>query len=196
MGPFLFPPFGDPRYSPLNSVPKKDSSERRLILDLSFPSGRSINDGISKDWCQGFYDKLSLPSLDDLVCKVVALQGRCKLFKVDLARGYKQMFICPLDFEKMGFTFQGKHFFNCTLSMGSRSSARCCQRVTNAVVYIFVNWGYFAINYLGDLGGAQEEDTADLAFNTLHSLLLQFGLTEALNKSCPLTISWSSWVLR
>ena len=185
LGPFSEPPFSDPRYSPLNSVPKKDSHERRLILDLSFPAGHSINDGISKDWYLGQFDKLKLPSLDNLVARIMQSSSRCKLFKVDLARGYKQMYICPLDFEKMGFTFQGKYYFDCTLSMGSRSSARCCQWVTNAVVYIFTNWGYFAINYLDDLGGAQDEESADLAFNTLRRLLLQFGLTEAINKSCP-----------
>ena len=94
------------------------------------------------------------------------------------------MFIDPMDFEKMGFTFQKEFYFDCTLSMGSRSSARCCQRVTNAVIYIFVNWGYFDINYLDDLGGAQEEETADVAFHTLRRLLVQFGLTEASSKSC------------
>ena len=94
------------------------------------------------------------------------------------------MFIDPIDFEKMGFTFQQEFYFDCTLSMGSMSSARCCQRVTNAVVYIFTNWGYFAINYLDDLGGVQEEETADMAFDTLRRLLVQFGLTEAISKSC------------
>jgi hypothetical protein len=37
------------KISPLNSVTKKDSSERRVILDLSFPTGCSVNDNISKD---------------------------------------------------------------------------------------------------------------------------------------------------
>ena len=39
LGPFKTSPFLNPRYSPLNSVPKRDSVERRLILDLSFPQG-------------------------------------------------------------------------------------------------------------------------------------------------------------
>ena len=184
LGPFSSPPFDDPRYSPLNSVPKKDSDEHRLILDLSFPPVNSINDGIHKDWYLEKFDKLTLPSLDNLVNRIVCSKTRVKLFKVDLSRGYKQMYIDPSDFEKMGFVFHQRFYFDCTLSMGSRSSAHCCQCVTNAVVYIFVNWGYFAINYLDDLGGAQEEQTADIAFETLLRLLKQFGLTEAINKSC------------
>ena len=185
LGPFTTPPFRNPWFSPLNSVPKKDSQERRLILDLSFPPGSSINDGIEKDWYLGEYSKLSLPSLHRLVDKVVSLGRHCKLFKVDLSRGYKQMFIDPIDFEKMGFTCENMFFFDCTLSMGSRSSARCCQHITSTVVYVFTKWGYFAINYLDDLGGAEDEEHADLAFATLRKLLVQFRLSEALNKSCP-----------
>ena len=37
-------PFNEPiALSPLNSVPQKDSSERRVIVDLSFPEGESVN---------------------------------------------------------------------------------------------------------------------------------------------------------
>ena len=37
LGPFRYPPFDNAHFSPLNSVPKKDSEERELILDLSYP---------------------------------------------------------------------------------------------------------------------------------------------------------------
>ena len=68
--------------------------------------------------------------------------------------------------------------------MGSRSSARCCQRVTNTVVFIYTKWGYFAINYLDDLGGVDDDKRADEAFASLWKLLKQFGLVEAHKKSC------------
>ena len=118
---------------------------------------------------------------------MVSLGKFCKLFKVDLSRGYRQMMIDPLEIEKMGFTFDGDYYFDCMLSMGSTSSARCCQRVTSAVVYVYTKWGYIAINYLDDLGGADHEEHADRAFCTLRNLLTQFGLTEALNKCCSPT---------
>ena len=47
LGPFFTKPFLDKTaFSPLNSVPKCDSEERRVILDMSFPHGHSVNDGI------------------------------------------------------------------------------------------------------------------------------------------------------
>ena len=49
VGPFKANPFiEDMAISPLNSVTKKDSLERSVIVDLSFPEGFSVNDGISK----------------------------------------------------------------------------------------------------------------------------------------------------
>ena len=45
MGPFAVLPFiGEIRISPLSTRPKKDSGKRRVILDLSFPFGNSVND--------------------------------------------------------------------------------------------------------------------------------------------------------
>ena len=66
--------------------------------------------------------------------------------------------------------------------MGSRSSASCCQMVTSAVVFIYTEWGFFAINYLDDLGSAESPDRAEQAFQKLHELLAEFRLREALEK--------------
>ena len=50
IGPFNKNPFGEhARFSPLNSRPKKDSHERRVIMDLSFPENNSINTLVRKD---------------------------------------------------------------------------------------------------------------------------------------------------
>ena len=50
LGPFKTNPFKQQAcYSPLNARPKKDSDKCRIILDLSFPYGNSINDGIDKN---------------------------------------------------------------------------------------------------------------------------------------------------
>ena len=48
-GPFLSPPFRPFCVSPLGLVPKRAPSDFRLILHLSFPHGRSVNDGIASE---------------------------------------------------------------------------------------------------------------------------------------------------
>ena len=69
--------------------------------------------------------------------------------------------------------------------MGSHSSAKCCQRVTSAIVFIHEKQGYFVINYLDDLGSAEHADVAEEAFNHLRFILTQAGLKEALHKTGP-----------
>jgi hypothetical protein len=65
VGPFKDNPFNDPiALSPLNSVPKKDSSERRDIVDLSFPEGESVNFCILKDEYLGNRISVSYPKVE------------------------------------------------------------------------------------------------------------------------------------
>ena len=51
-GPFPTPPFPTFRVSPIAVIPKKSSSEFRLIHNLSFPLNESVNDFIDKDQCR------------------------------------------------------------------------------------------------------------------------------------------------
>ena len=49
-GPFVGKPLSVPlMVSPLNTVPKDTLEERRVIVDLSWPPGASVNDGIEKN---------------------------------------------------------------------------------------------------------------------------------------------------
>ena len=65
MGPFKSSPFDIPTtVSPLNTVPKRDSANRRVIVDLSFPKCKlleSVNGGISRDCYLGDPIKLRYP---------------------------------------------------------------------------------------------------------------------------------------
>ena len=65
IGPFDHNPFGNlARFSPLNTVPKKDSKKCRVIMDLSWPKeGReSVNSHINKHKYRGKSVKCELPS--------------------------------------------------------------------------------------------------------------------------------------
>ena len=68
IGPFSHNPFNaDCVISPLQYAPKRDSIEPRIVHDLSFPPGFSVNDGIPRDeyLCEPY--KLRLPGVDRLV---------------------------------------------------------------------------------------------------------------------------------
>ena len=67
------------------TVPKKGSTnKRRVVLDFSYPEGRSVNDGIPKDTYLGETFHLRLPGSAQFI-DIIHFYGRgCLLFKADL----------------------------------------------------------------------------------------------------------------
>ena len=97
-GPFPQPPF-TPWFqtNPLMSRPKKDSIDRRVILDLSWPLDFSVNDGIDKLTYLGNPYKLYLQCVDDLINLVIKHGPGCYLYSRDMARAYRQLRCDPAD---------------------------------------------------------------------------------------------------
>ena len=186
LGPFKENPFCcNIMLSPLNSVPKKDTIERRFILDLSFPKGQSINDSVSKDFYLGQKISLSYPNVDDLV-NIIKLKGKgCLLFKRDLRRFYRQIGIDIGDASVVGYSFNGFIYFDKVLSMGLKSAAFIAQRVTNAVKYICQILNISIENYLDDLAGGDYPDKAWFSYLELAKVLEFCGLEESVHKACP-----------
>ena len=77
MGPYEKIPFQTKvGISPLSTRPKKNSDDRRVILDLSFPIGNGVNDGILKDNYMGLTAKLSFPKVDDFAFRICIHIGK------------------------------------------------------------------------------------------------------------------------
>jgi len=112
VGPFHENPFDHGIIiSPLNTVPKKDSLERRVILDLSAAGGMAVNVFISKDEYLGEPMTLTYPRVDDLV-NLIKEKGRGSLlFKRDLSRAYRQIPIDMGDASLVGYAWNGHIFF-------------------------------------------------------------------------------------
>ena len=170
IGPFKNNPFSSGiKISPLNSVPKKESSDRRVILDLSFPKGNSVNDYINKKEYLDEKVEIVFPKVDDFEQLIKAKGRGCLLYKCDLARAYRQIPICPSSFNYVAFS---KHiYFDSVLTMGSRSAAYCCQLVTNAIVFMMFKIGISVLNYLDDLASAEKPDLANFGFAMLREIL-------------------------
>ena len=89
--------------SPLNSVPKPDTTERQIILDLSWPVGSSVNDGIPTGLCLVQEFALVYPTVDVIADRVAALGPGCLLFKRDLRRVYRQFPVDHYDYPLLGY---------------------------------------------------------------------------------------------
>ena len=71
------------------------------------------------------------------------------------------------------------------LSMGLRSAANICQRVTNAISLIMLQVGLAILNYLNDLAGAERKEYAIFAYNCFGAILKKCGFEESKNKASP-----------
>lgn len=185
LGPFKTNPFKAEVFtSPLNSVPKKDSSERRVILDLSFPHGQAVNDGIPKGEYLGENYELSYPSVDDLAKQIRTHGEGCMVYKRDLKRAFRQIPIDPGDLHFLGYFWKNNLFIDKNAPMGLRTSAMMCQRITSAIVHIHKQLGYSSINYVDDLAGAAPSPIADDAFQKLGKVIENAGFVESKEKAC------------
>ena len=186
IGPFKESPFTSGiKLSPLNSLPKKDTTERRVILDLSFPLNAAVNSFVSKDEYLGETVDLVYPKVDDFA-QLIKQKGRgCLLYKLDLTRAFRQIQIDPGDINLVSFVWKKHIFCDSVLSMGCRSAAYCCQRLTNAIAFIMFKIGIYILNYLDDLASAETVDKAQFAYETLGAVLHKCGIEEAKKKACP-----------
>lgn len=185
-GPFKKCPFKSGiKVSPLNSLPKKDTTERRVILDLNYPKVFAVNDFVDKEiYLEEKMDAV-YPKVDDFIQIIKQKGSGCLLFKKDLRRAYRQIPICPSSYNLVAFSWNKHIFFDTVLSMGLRSAAYICQRVTNAIAFIMFKIGILVLNYLDDLASTEKSDVAKFAYNTLGEILDKCGIEESKNKSCP-----------
>jgi len=185
-GPFTGNPFSVPiAVSPLNSVPKQGSGERRFILDLSWSDGSSVNDGILKDFYLGEPVTLMYPTVDDIADRIVQFGPGCLLFKRDLKRAYRQLSVDLYDYPMLGHWWCDQLFFDVQLPIGLHSAAMACQRVTKSVCFMLSQAGCLVLSYLDGFMGISAPDIADQHYALSGSLLHALGLQESPQKACP-----------
>ena len=189
-GPFMKVPFEEGCVvSPLHTVPKKKAqtcSERRLVVDLSYPPGCSINDGIPRDTYLGEELCLEYPSVDRM-CDMLVESKKCNggwMLKRDLARAYRQLKVDPGDYNLLCFKWDNSLFFDTCLPFGLRTAAQACQRTTNALAFILMKRGVAIINYVDDLACvARSKEEAVLAGQLIDATIRECGLEVAEHKS-------------
>ena len=191
LGPFHQSPINGLCFSPLMSVPKEES-QRRIIVDFSFPPGQSINDGISKSTYLESSVDFSLPSVQSMVSRLNELGRNCLMYKRDLKGAFRQFPIDPRDYRCTGLSWNGMIYVDTRLAMGLRSAAYCCQSVTELVAKIASKSAHVLV-YLDDFGGAELAEKAMESFKHLGWLLEHFGLVEAPEKAVPPLLKWIGW---
>ena len=193
LGPFTTPPIANVHISPLMSRPKRQSSLRRIILDLSWPIGYSVNSGIPTDTYLGEPYKLHLPTIDDLVQLVLQQGHGCYLYSHDISRAYRQIRCCPLDWALLGIQWRNMYYLDIAIPFGVRIGAMACSRMSQAICHIMNNEGLCTLSYIDDFAGVQTDyATALKGFTRLRNLFTELGVSEARDKAIPptTTLTW------
>ena len=98
-GPFHSEPFGqDTHVSPFITRSKQDSEKGRVIIDLSWPPGASVNDFTDSNEYRGTAFKLTYPSVDSFTDRLRQLENGALMHKIDLSRAFRQWKVDPADF--------------------------------------------------------------------------------------------------
>ena len=122
--------------SPLLTVLKKDSTSCQIMMDLSFPLGTSVNDGIPNDTFLNDPFQLHLPSIDSFVVLIQKFGKGCLLFKKDLRHAYRQLPVDPRDYHYLGFSFDNLLLFDTVFPFGLRTATMACQHTTSAITFL------------------------------------------------------------
>ena len=96
-GPFDTPPFPVFRVSPLGIVPKKIPREFRLIHHLSYPVGKSANDGISHE-----HSSVQYANIEHAIKKIKQSGVGSYLAKTDIKSAFSILPINPHDYHLLG----------------------------------------------------------------------------------------------
>jgi hypothetical protein len=133
-GPFVSPPLKNFVTSPLGLVPKKEPGQFRLIHDLSFPRGQSVNSNIDTHFATVQYE-----TLDHCVDIIQKLGPNTLMAKADIQEAFRNVPIHPKDYKFLGFVFENKYYYDKCLPFGCSSSCQNFELLSTALQWICVN---------------------------------------------------------
>ena len=138
-GPFTQKPIPI-HISPLMTREKSGSDNRRTIVDLSWPHGSSVNDGVAKNKYLQAYYYLSYPSVNHIVDYLKRLGPGSLIYKVDISRAFRHLRIDPGDLDLLGLHHKF-YYLDGSLAFGFRHGSFFFQKCSDAIRYIMKKFG-------------------------------------------------------
>ena len=146
VGPLPLQKFSFVQISPFEVIPKSTPGKWRLILDLSSPHGKSVNDGIDRRLCSLTYTKV------DEVANYVLQKGRGTLLsKIDIQEAYRILPVHPQDRVLLGMRWDEQLYVDTVLPFGLRSAPKIFDALANTFEWVLKEKGLsFIHHYLDD----------------------------------------------
>ena len=104
-GPFDVPPLPDLHINRFGVIPKSTPGKFRLITDLSFPPGNSVNDLIEDSEAE-----VSYAGIPEALAMIMKLGQGAMLAKFDIKRAYRLLPVYVLHRPFLGMQWKGKFY--------------------------------------------------------------------------------------
>ena len=162
IGPF--PPSLTPaiHVSRFGVIPKSNQPNKwRLIIDLSHPKGRSVNDGIPKDLCSMTYI-----TIDHAVSKILELGPGTQLAKIDVRSAFRLVPVHPADRHLLAMEWKNELFIDTCLPFGLRSAPKLFNILADLLEWICYEQGVSHLcHYLDDFLTMGQPDSMECGHN-------------------------------
>ncbi len=162
-------------------IPKNNQPGKwRLIVDLSHPRGRSVNDGIDSNRCS-----LTYASIDEAAEGILARGRGTLLAKLDLESAYRMIPVHPCDRPLLGMKWNGQCFLDTALPFGLRSAPKLFNVFADGLAWIFRSRATeFVIHYLDDylFEGNPGTDECRQALQQALEICSKLGVPVSMNK--------------
>ena len=131
-GPFQEIPLPEMVFSPLGLQPKKVQGEFRVIHHLSYPAGKSVNDGIPQECASVHYT-----SVGQAIQSILRFGKGSYLAKTDIKSAFRIVPVHPRDYHLLGFYWRGGYYYDRCLPMGCSSSCAIFEAFSTSLEWIF-----------------------------------------------------------
>lgn len=160
--------------SPLGVIPKRNKPGKwRLIVDLSSPKGRSVNDGVDPE-----LSTLSYATVDHLAALAISQGPGALLVKADVKEAYRMVPVHPDDHHLLAVMWEGATYVDVALPFGLRLAPKIFSAVADAAQWIMAQRDIpHSLYYLDDfvLVSSEVED-AKRSRRVLESTFQELGI--------------------
>ena len=159
-------------------IPKRHQINK--WLDLSFPKGKSVNDGILKDLCS-----LDYITIDDAIQHIMKFGRETLISKVDIKSVFKLLRAYPGDRYLLGMQWKDRLFIDTCLPFGLWSSPKLYNILADLLSWILQQKGVTPLfHYLDDFLfiGPSSSNTCLQHLNTVKQVCHTLGVPLALEK--------------
>ena len=170
--------------SPLLTRPK-DTDKRRVILNLSYPHGCSLNDNVDKLHLDGRKFVLKFPSVDDIVNEICKYSTEVLISKIDIWRAFRNLRMDHADAIKFGIKWKDANFLDVAAAFGWVHGSSSFQLIADAITYIMECHGFKTFAYIDNFVIVTEKNVANQAFHTLFNIFQELGLPMNEEKRTP-----------